>query len=83
MSSIEERRAIRRQLRQDISDRQSKLTESEQKWKERGPFLESRGYRLRPRYRAGWKPSWLDNGIRMEFCDDWHMSMVSIISVFA
>ncbi|KAL6306698.1 hypothetical protein BKA93DRAFT_728769 [Sparassis latifolia] len=35
-----------------------KLLPDEERWKDRQPFLESRGYMLRPRYRPGWIPSW-------------------------
>lgn len=31
-------------------------------WRDRQPFLESRGYMLRPRLRPGWTPSWLRTG---------------------
>ncbi|KAI0078460.1 hypothetical protein K474DRAFT_1745053 [Panus rudis PR-1116 ss-1] len=40
----------------------SKHTETEEWWKLRQPFLESRGYRLRPRYCPGWIPSWRVTG---------------------
>ncbi|KAG8954541.1 hypothetical protein FRC03_011438 [Tulasnella sp. 419] len=43
------------------------LTESEQKWVQRYQFLEENGYRLRPRYRPGWKPSWVsEDGVQDE-----------------
>ncbi|KZT13173.1 uncharacterized protein LAESUDRAFT_638707 [Laetiporus sulphureus 93-53] len=34
------------------------LLSFEIRWRDRQPFLESRGYMLRPRYRPGWVPSW-------------------------
>lgn len=34
------------------------LRKSEIYWVARQPFLESRGYQLRPRYRPGWVKSW-------------------------
>src|SRR5258707_12879699 len=34
------------------------LTAIEKKWRHRQVFLESKGYRLRPRLRPGWIPSW-------------------------
>lgn len=34
------------------------LSEAELRWTERQPFLEARGYQLRPRYRPGWVRSW-------------------------
>lgn len=35
-----------------------KLTLCERWWVRRQPFLEERGYMLRPRYRPGWVASW-------------------------
>ncbi|KAL5536407.1 hypothetical protein ACEPAF_229 [Sanghuangporus sanghuang] len=50
----------------ESSDRLSRITEnlneSEQWWMERSEFLESSGYRLRPRFRRGWVPSWQNTG---------------------
>ncbi|EPQ58922.1 hypothetical protein GLOTRDRAFT_109463 [Gloeophyllum trabeum ATCC 11539] len=39
-------------------------------WRDRQPYLASRGYMLRPRYRAGWKPSWIGTNVDPEFCED-------------
>ncbi|KAG8897436.1 hypothetical protein FRB99_008153 [Tulasnella sp. 403] len=39
---------------------EGKLLPSEILWAERYDFLLAKGYRLRPRYRPGWKASWLD-----------------------
>lgn len=36
----------------------SSLDDVEQFWASRQPFLESKGYMLRHRYRSGWVPSW-------------------------
>lgn len=36
----------------------AQLGEGEKAWRDRQPFLQSRGYMLRPRYRPGWVPSW-------------------------
>ena len=38
------------------------LYEHEITWRDRQPFLESKGYMLRPRLRPGWTPSWLRTG---------------------
>ncbi|KAL5492866.1 hypothetical protein ACEPAI_4314 [Sanghuangporus weigelae] len=38
------------------------LNNHERWWMERADFLESRGYRLRPRFRPGWVPSWQKSG---------------------
>ncbi|EJF57684.1 hypothetical protein DICSQDRAFT_140238 [Dichomitus squalens LYAD-421 SS1] len=37
------------------------LTEPELWWRDHSEWLAERGYRLRPRYRPGWKPSWLEH----------------------
>ncbi|KDQ17700.1 hypothetical protein BOTBODRAFT_29859 [Botryobasidium botryosum FD-172 SS1] len=37
------------------------INEDEAYWVERQPFLESRGYQLRPRYRPGWEETWAKN----------------------
>ncbi|KAI0036413.1 hypothetical protein K488DRAFT_41089 [Vararia minispora EC-137] len=38
------------------------LRDYEARWRDRQPFLQSRGYTLRPRLRPGWTPSWLTTG---------------------
>jgi hypothetical protein len=40
----------------------SLLSTHEVKWRDRQPFLESKGYMLRPRLRPGWTPSWISAG---------------------
>ena len=47
-----------------------KLSSYEVKWRDRQPFLESKGYMLRPRLRPGWTPSWLSTGQDYESCED-------------
>jgi len=45
------------------------LTTEEKRWRDRRPFLESKGYMLRKRYQVGWTPSWIGTDIspwRME-----------------
>ena len=42
------------------------LTEIERPWVEVQPFLEDRGYQLRPRYRQGWQPSWSEDATLSE-----------------
>ena len=46
------------------------LSSYEIMWRDRQPFLESKGYMLRPRLRPGWTPSWLATGEDYEFCED-------------
>jgi hypothetical protein len=47
-----------------------KLSSHEVKWRDRQPFLESKGYMLRPRLRPGWTPSWLSTGQDYDDCED-------------
>ena len=47
-----------------------KLSSHEVKWRDRQPFLESKGYMLRPRLRPGWTPSWLSTGEDHYTCED-------------
>lgn len=42
----------------------------EEDWKARRPFLESKGYELRPRYTEDWWPSWIGTDINPFFCED-------------
>ncbi|EKM49870.1 uncharacterized protein PHACADRAFT_154503 [Phanerochaete carnosa HHB-10118-sp] len=61
---------------QDVSDELARdhavLTQAEQEWSRRGPLLESYGYRLRPRYRPGWTPSWRDGNDDLLRCEDFY-----------
>ena len=47
-----------------------KLTEFEKWWSDRYNFLESRGYRLRSRFRPGWTPQWLGTPIHPVYVKD-------------
>ncbi|EPT00389.1 hypothetical protein FOMPIDRAFT_1049710 [Fomitopsis schrenkii] len=60
------------QIDASISDdeRFSQLAPYELSWTRRQPFLQSRGYMLRPRYRPGWVPSWRITGARPIDCED-------------
>jgi hypothetical protein len=44
------------------------LHESEVFWKTHQPWLDELGYTVRPRYRQGWKASWLEPGAKVK----WH-----------
>ena len=46
------------------------LSSHEIKWRDRQPFLESKGYMLRPRLQPGWTPSWLSTGEPYDFFED-------------
>ena len=56
----------------EVSDdeRFSRLAPYELAWQSRQPFLQSRGYTLRPRYRPGWIPSWRGTGVHPSDCED-------------
>ena len=56
----------------EVSDdeRFSRLAPYELAWQSRQPFLQSRGYTLRPRYRPGWIPSWRHTGAHPSDCED-------------
>ena len=48
-------------------------------WRDRYLELESRGYRLRPRYHPDWKPSWKQSGIEFYRMEDGQPSLVSVV----
>ena len=58
------------------------LYDSETWWRDRYELLESRGYRLRPRFKPGWIPSWTGNNRVPFFRDDSCDHMVSWKVVF-
>jgi len=39
-------------------------------WRDRQNILEGHGYRLRPRLRLGWRPSWQGTDLIPQFCED-------------
>lgn len=45
-------------LRAHLAASSAKLTSIEVHWRDRQPFLQTKGYMLRPRYRPDWIPSW-------------------------
>lgn len=51
----------------------TQLNDQEKMWRDKQPFLESRGYMLRPRLRPGWIPSWTVTGdvMHAEACEDY------------
>ena len=53
------------------------LHPAELEWRDRQPALNSRGYLLRKRYSPDWKPSWLETGRRMNYCEDFWVAPVS------
>ncbi|KAG8721096.1 hypothetical protein FRC09_008498 [Ceratobasidium sp. 395] len=46
------------------------LSEAENRWVSFQPYLLSKGYQLRPRYRPGWAPSWKATGADPFNCED-------------
>ncbi|KAL6303554.1 kinase-like domain-containing protein [Sparassis latifolia] len=48
----------------------SALSDSETYWRDRQVWLKERGYLLRPRYRADWKPSWETTSKDPYQCED-------------
>lgn len=50
-------------------ERFSVIWDTEKWWVDHQPWLETRGYMLRPRYRPGWVPSWYASGT---FEAKWH-----------
>ena len=55
------------------------LIPSELFWQARHRHLEEYGYLLRPRYKPGWKPSWIGTNLDPDFCEDSIMSIVGTI----
>jgi hypothetical protein len=56
----------------------AKLTPEEEVWVRKQPFLQSHGYKLRPRYQPGWVPSWQGLGpVRVEKFEDSYRFPVS------
>ncbi|QRV89239.1 kinase domain protein [Ceratobasidium sp. AG-Ba] len=47
-----------------------KRLEVEERWVSFQPYLQSKGYQLRPRYRPGWVPSWIKTGANPLECED-------------
>ena len=57
------------------------LFDSELWWRDRYRELESRGYRLRPRYRPDWEPSWRQSGVDFYTVEDGQPTLVSVVSL--
>ncbi|KII93067.1 hypothetical protein PLICRDRAFT_378476 [Plicaturopsis crispa FD-325 SS-3] len=58
------------QYLEDTENGRYDLMPAEEMWRDLRPTLEARGYRLRPRYDANWKPSWLGTHIDPHWCED-------------
>ncbi|KAI1790366.1 kinase-like domain-containing protein [Ganoderma leucocontextum] len=46
------------------------LLPAEVDWQKRQQFLDKMGYKLRPRYQPGWKPSWDHTNLNPTYCED-------------
>ncbi|KAH9920134.1 uncharacterized protein B0H18DRAFT_1025266 [Fomitopsis serialis] len=55
------------------------LATHEQFWRDRQPWLQERGYMLRPRYRPDWKPSWLGTDKFYRDCEDGQSTLMPTI----
>jgi hypothetical protein len=56
--------------------------DAELKWTSLYPFLHSKGYELRDRYRPDWVPSWISNPkLCMYDCDDSRTALVRAKSI--
>ena len=60
------------------SDMFARLDEQEEFWRDHTDLLESRGYRLRPRYRPGWVASWTVKNVERIRCEDFISLNVSL-----
>ena len=49
---------LRERIRRN-AERRAILSNTEAGWRSKSVFLSSKGYMLRPRYQAGWQPSWM------------------------
>ncbi|KII93048.1 hypothetical protein PLICRDRAFT_170843 [Plicaturopsis crispa FD-325 SS-3] len=58
------------QISEETKNGRYDLMPIEEIWRDLGPTLRRRGYRLRPRYDADWRPSWLGTNIEPFWCED-------------
>lgn len=65
--------------RSNIAHLRAELNDIEKYWHDKQPFLERRGYALRPRLRPGWTPSWFTNGKMPQRCEDFWRILVSVV----
>ncbi|TFY71464.1 hypothetical protein EVG20_g1532 [Dentipellis fragilis] len=61
----------KRVIDESISESRAKLRRVERQWAKVQPWLQSKGYMLRPRFRQGWVPSWRGEGkVQVTHCED-------------
>ena len=61
----------------ELQDIRAQHNSYEDAWTSRYEMLESYGYRLRPRFRPGWVPSWHGTDLNPFDCEDGHFHFVS------
>ncbi len=66
---------------QELQDSRAKIHGIEEIWIARYELLERHGYRLRPRLRPGWVPSWKGTDLNPFYCEDGYFHLVR--SVFS
>lgn len=59
-----------------------KLMPGEYFWRDHQPWLETRGYKLRPRYSPDWVASWLGTSKKYSNCEDGQVSRVRWINYY-
>lgn len=59
-----------------LSHSPEQLADAEKRWVGYQPYLLSKGYQLRPRYRPDWIPSWTIHGGNPMLCEDGWDSLV-------
>lgn len=60
----------------------AELTQDEKIWSSREGLLNSHGYKLRPRLRRGWTPSWITTGKSPLDSEDGEELVVSTVSSY-
>ncbi|CAL1702594.1 unnamed protein product [Somion occarium] len=70
MTSHNDPTSVQPQPRRTADERHSTLDEFEERWRDRQPFFESRGYMFRPRLRPSWIPSWRSSGEHPMYAED-------------
>ncbi len=65
---------------QELQDIRARHHRIEGLWIARYDLLERHGYRLRPRFKPGWIPSWQGTELNPFECEDGHLHLVSLAS---
>lgn len=70
-----------RQVEDSLSQELATLSTAERMWRDKGPLLEAHGYQLRTRYQQGWTPSWLEQDLNFDYCEDSRSLPVSLVAL--